>query len=135
MGLILRPLAERVITGFLIVWIASHQQQIADMENPLPAIVLFIFLLFPITYAKEALARLTIVHYAWVKTFLAIILEFASTGILWILISIISNLYTESLKPFANLDAMYRTIVGVIIVVGTVTMIEESSRAPALKTE
>jgi hypothetical protein len=135
MGLILRPLSERVITGFLIVWIASHQSQIADSENPLPTIVLFVFLLFPITWAKEALGKLTIIQYAWVKTFLAILLEFASTGILWILISIISNLYTESLKPFANLDAMYRTIVGIIIVVGTVTMIEESSHAPALKVE
>lgn len=135
MGLVLRSLSERIITGFIIAWIASHQAQLAGSENQLPTIAVLAFLLFPVTWAKEALITVTSVQYGKLKRFLVILLEFISTGFLWILISIVSNLYNESLKPFANLDAMYRTIVGIIIVCGIVMMIEDSPPVKVKKTK
>jgi hypothetical protein len=135
MGTVLRNLSDRIITGFVIVWITAHQAQIAKAENQLSLVAILLFLLFPVSWAKESLATVALQQYRLQKKWLIIILEIASTGFLWVLISIVSNLYNESLKPFVTFDTIYRTVIAMFVVGGIVVLVEEFPRTDATKTE
>ena len=128
MGVLFKSTTDRIITGFVIAWFVSHQSQLVTAENQLSVIVGILFALFPISWIKSKLLRVEEERYAMVRNFLMIELELLSTGLLWTLITIISNLYNESLKPFVNLDSIYRTLVAMIIVGGVVTLIEDFPR-------
>jgi hypothetical protein len=127
--MVLRSLSDRIITGFIIVWITTHQGQIVKQENQLTAVSILLFLLFPASWAKEALSRVELPQYRLTKTFLVVILELVNTGVLWVLISVVSTIYTDSMKPFVTLDTIYRTVVGIVIVAAIVVTIEEFPRA------
>lgn len=135
MGVLFKSTTDRIITGFVIAWFVSHQSQLVTAENQLSVIVGILFALFPISWIKSKLLQIEEERYAMARNFLMIELELLSTGLLWTLITIVSNLYNESLKPFVNLDSVYRTLVAMIIIGGVVTLIEDFPRPLADKAQ